>query len=664
MFWLDMAARNCAQKSAGGNAARFRRAVFWLAGCILLSASSLCCGQARPDVAPPASWVAPVSLDARAALAPLASPANLRWLLKDRQINAQNDETFNHEALQVLTPGGADAASRIFVNYDPSYQLLTFHWVRIVRGSNVQNALDPGKIAITLPGTNADKLLFNAEEAAVVPLDDVRPGDIIDYAYSVEGNNPVFAGSFSGEVELQSTYPITRSVTRLLWPVGRALFVQNHGSNIKYSTTRAGNTLEFGWDIHNVPGLIEEPYLPAGYVAFPWVQLSEFRTWAEVNRFVLGLFTDSSPPSPELARKIDEWKNLPDPGTQVVAALRFLQDEVRNVDIEAGATGYKPAGPSAVFDRRYGDSKDKSLLLAAILRALHIEAWPVLVSTKLMQSVWEMHPSAAVFDHALTVVNLDGQSYWLDATAGYQRGPLAARSWPLYGYGLVLRPGTTGLTAITPSPALPLTTMTAYFQLGRVGQASSLKIVTIAEGRDAETLRNAYANIPRDEIERRNLNYLAKFYPEIAASAPLVFTDNEQQNEIEVDEFYSIQRIWSQLPNLTTFQCQVYPVNVGIAAEPPIIAARVMPLGVPYPEHQIFRANITVPGTSFNRPEEEEVDDPAFYFHRSTSLHDGALFLEYEFRTLTGAVPVDGVQDYIQHLGAAGELMSYTIIAD
>jgi transglutaminase-like putative cysteine protease len=419
--------------------------------------------------------------------------------------------------------------------------------------------------------------------------------------------------------------------------------------------------VEFTWNVRKAPGWRNEPPLPIWYQPFPWVQLSEFQKWSDVNQLALGLFTNTAPISPELTRKINEWKRLPGREAQVLAALRFVQDEVRYLGIESGASGYKPAAPSTVFARRFGDCKDKSLLLATILRALGIEAWPTLVNTRLRQTVLDLHPSATVFDHAVVEVNLDGRSYWLDATANYQRGPLAARSWPNYGYGLVVRPGATALTAIAPSPALPRTTVTQYIRLGGLDQESELKVVTVAEGRDAEQLRELYATTTRDEIERWNLNYYARFYPDIAQTGPLIYADDEQQNKIEVDEFYSVRKIWSRPPDQTLCHSRVYPENVETAMNPPAISLRTMPLGVRYPEHQIFRAEVIVPALAVIKPDDQTIENPAFYFHRAVTLAEGRLFLEYEYRSLADVVLPEAVPTYVRQLDSAANLMGYTI---
>jgi hypothetical protein len=663
---------NCARKDWTGNAPHFQGAGFWLAGWIILAALGLdtvpCRGQtAKPDVGPPSKWVVPIPFNPRAKLDEVADPSQeMRWILKDRQINAQNNESFHHEVRQLLTSVGVNNFSHIAIDYDPSYQLLTFHWIKIWRGTNALDRLDPDKIEVTQSGLDPTLLLFSAEKAAFVLLEDIRVGDIVDCAYTIQGDNPVFAGRFQSSVEAQSGHPIERTTTRLLWPAARRIYVQNHGTDVKYAATRKGDLIEFVWNFKQVPGWREEPDLPVWYQPWPWVQLSEFQTWSQVNQLALGLFTNATPLSPELTRRINEWKRLPDKADRVTTALRFVQDEIRYLGIDSGASGYKAEAPATVFDRRFGDCKDKGFLLVTILRALGVEAWPVFVNTKIGQTVFDMHPALTVFDHVITQVNLDGVSYWLDATANYQRGPLAARSWPNYGYGLVVRPGTTALTPVAPSPVWPKTSVSQYIQLGTLNQPSGFKMVTVAEGRDAELLRAQYATTARDEIERANLNYYAKFYPDIVQTAPLIYNDDEQQNKIEVDEFYSVQRIWSLVPGeaLALYNCLISPVNVETAMKPPAVTLRTMPLGVAYPDHQIFHAEVTLTTPTIIQPDERTIEAPAFYFHRLANTGGGKLFLDFEYRALTDAIQPEAIPNYVRQLDSAAEVMGYTVTSD
>ena len=140
----------------------------------------------------------------------------------------------------------------------------------------------------------------------------MRAGDVIDYAYSLQGDNPVFAGSFTGRINAQADYPMDRSSTRLPWPVGRSLYVQNHGTAVKYGAVRKYELTEFTWQFTNVPAGRIEPPVPVWYHPLPWVQLSEFQKWPDVNRLALNLFTKRGPAvTRSLAAKIAELKKLP-----------------------------------------------------------------------------------------------------------------------------------------------------------------------------------------------------------------------------------------------------------------------------------------------------------------------------------------------------------------
>lgn len=619
--------------------------------------------DSKPDVGLPSKWVIPVDFNPRARLPEMDPSVEMRWILKERQINAEINETFHHEVRQMLTPSGAQNGSHLSVDYDPTYQALTFHWVRVWRGTNFLNRLTPEKITVNQRGLDTDEFLFSTEKTATLLLDDVRVGDMVDYAYTIEGVNPALADGFSARITMQSGLPIDHLYARLLWPTNRLLYVQNHGTSVKYTAFRkAGGLIEFKWDRKNIPAWRDEPPLPAWYDPFPWVQLSEFAKWATVNQWALRMYTNTGPLSAELLRQINDWKRLPGAEQRVLAALRFVQDNIRYLGMEDGASGYKAESPSAVFAQRFGDCKGKSFLFVTILRAMGVEAYPALVNTRLLKTVAEQHPSATAFDHVITQVNLDGRVYWLDATANYQRGPLAVRSWPNYGYALVVRPGTTGLTPVPPSTYATKTTVTDYLTLRDLNQPSLLKIVTVAEGRDAEWLREKLATTSRDEIARDHLNYYSHFYHDIAPSDPLVFTDNEDLNAVEVDEFYSIRNIWSVPAGASYARCEVYAHNIADAmGEPALTMQRTMPLGVPYPEHEVFHAEVVVPPLSIVAPDEKTFENPAFYFHRALTVGEGKVYLSYDFHTLADAVPPDGVGAYVQQLRAAAALTSLAI---
>ncbi|MES1180638.1 MAG: transglutaminase family protein, partial [Verrucomicrobiota bacterium] len=451
-------------------------------------------------------------------------------------------------------------------------------------------------------------------------------------------------------IRVQLREPVERLLTRVIWPAQRRFYPKAHGSSIQPTVVNKTNVIECAWDLRHVPGFHQEDSLPVWCDPGPWVQLTEFKTWAEVNQWALDLFQNGSQLSPGLSQKIGGWKLLTSREQQVLAVLRFVQDEIRYFGIEIGVSAHKPADPSTVFARRFGDCKDKSLLFVNLLRTLGIEAYPVLVNTEARQTIEDWLPAADVFDHCIAVVRLDGQTWWLDPTAGYQRGPLARRYLPNYGRGLVISPKTAGLTVIPQTTGLPLTTTTEYFDLGRKSGVSDLKVVTVAEGRDADRLRAMFATNKRSDIEKNYTHFYADFYPGITMAAPIQILDDELKNRFQTTEFYTIDKAWVKSDNDGKYRCQFYPFTIAAMNKKPVDKQRKLPLALDFPQHQILRTEISVPTSWTYDLENKSIVDPAFVFRKQSRRAGNKLILEYDYQTLSDFVPANRTEAYFQNL--------------
>ena len=606
--------------------------------------------DSKPVIAPPASWVTPHFFERQALMARPDNGADQHWLLLECEINAATNETFNHCIRQIVTVAGVQNGSDIKIDFNPTYQTLTMHWARLWRGTNYFNRLDLEKIRVMRQERDLDDQILNGEQTAMLVMDDVRVGDIVDYAYSIKGVNPVFNGKFSTAVRMQLEDPIERLFTRVTWPATRRVYLKSQGCSIQPAVVAKNGSVECIWDMQQVPGIHTEDSLPVWCDPEPWAQLTEYKTWSEVNRWALALFQNSSPLSPELKNNIRLWKQLPEREQQILAVLRFVQDQIRYFGIEIGVSADKPADPATVFSRRFGDCKDKSLLFVTLLRTLGIEAYPVLVNTQARQTIADWLPAAGIFDHCIAVVRMGGQTWWLDPTAGYQRGTLAAHYLPNYGYGLVISPQTSTLTAIPQTTGLPLTTTTEYFDLGRKAGVSDLKVFTVAEGRDADVLREMFSTTKRSDIEKNFTHYYADAYPGITISAPIEIVDDEMNNRFQTTEFYTISGAWVKSDDDGKYHCDFYPVAIASLNKKPLDTQRKLPLAVNFPQHQILRTEITVP-TSWNYSKENKtVIDPAFVFHKQSHRAGSKLILEYDYQSLADFVPARRTDEYLENL--------------
>jgi tetratricopeptide (TPR) repeat protein/transglutaminase-like putative cysteine protease len=148
----------------------------------------------------------------------------------------------------------------------------------------------------------------------------------------------------------------------------------------------------------------------------PDVLMSSFATWEEVGRWYGGLQQERVEPTPEVTAKAAELtKNAPDDEARLRALYGYVSTQVHYIGISFGIGRYQPHSAAEVLANQYGDCKDKHTLLASLLTAAGIPAYPVLISTS--REVDGDVPSPGQFDHVITVVPRPGGLVWLDATA-------------------------------------------------------------------------------------------------------------------------------------------------------------------------------------------------------------------------------------------------------
>jgi transglutaminase-like putative cysteine protease len=613
------------------------------------------------SIGPTDGWVKPQFFDRQAATTLVDASDDDHLLLLERQIDVSRNATFFHSIRQILTSAGVQNDATLKIDFNPSYQALKLHWAHVWRGGEPLDRLDANQVKVVQQERDIDQYLLNGEKSAVLVLDDVRIGDIIDYAYSLTGTNPVFGGHFSAAVPVQFEQPAERLFTRVLWPVQRHLYAKDHGCAVQPLVVPGKELVEYAWDLRQAPGMPLEDSLPAWYDPQPWVQLSEFKTWAEVNQWATALFTADAPGSPELASQIAAWRQIGGHEQQVLAVLQFVQEQVRYFGIEIGSSAIRPANPSVVFGRRFGDCKDKSLLFVTILRALGIQAWPVLVNATATRAIADWQPTAGAFDHCIAVVQCDGQVYWVDPTMNYQRGPLAAHYLPDYQRGLVIKPGITTLAVIPHNTGLPLTTTTEHFVLHGKTEPAELKVVSVAEGRDAEILRELFATNKRSDIEKTDTHFYSGVYPGITLTAPVDFADDQQQNRVQTTEYFSIANAWTQSDRARKYRCEFYPAGLAALLRKPVDVDRTLPLGIDHPQHQILRTEVTLPEAWPPETEEKTVSDSAFTFREARRCAGKSLVMAYEYQSLTDAVPAEQASQTVDHINEAEQLLGHAL---
>jgi transglutaminase-like putative cysteine protease len=631
-----------------------RRAALWAA---LLFAIACPAARAKPNftVQPPPAWVQPVAPPADAGR---NEPENgLRCMLDDRQtrVTARGSENYTHYVQQVTTSAAVERVSQLQLEFEPSYQALVIHHVNVVRAGQTINALRPSEIKVIQREGELDERLFNGTLSAVVVINDVRPGDTLDYAYSVNGDNPVLAGNYADVVGLAHPDTCALLRARLLWPSARRLFVRPHQTDLQPAVTRGPDEVEYVWERRNAPGVEYEGSTPDWYDPTPFVQLSEFETWGEVARWAAPLYAPGEL-SPALRSQIEEWRGLPGAEERLLAARRFVQDEVRYLGIELGTYSHTPTRPSKVFERRFGDCKDKTLLLATMLNELGIAARPALANTEARRTLDDWQPSPYAFDHVIVRAELAGKTYWIDPTISYQRGTLAGAAPPEYERALVVAPETESLSEIPlPGPAGPTTTVRELYEVAGFDAPVRLTVTSTFRGPDADATRYRVAGQSREDLGKEYVNFYADRDPSIRQDGLPEVADDERANVVTLTEHYTIPSFWKESKR------ELPARYFGAVLNRPGLARRDSPLGVPFPYNIEQLTEVRLPRRQGVRTGERTVEDDTLRFTTRTEADDNVVRVYYSLVTKRDAVPAAEVEKYLATLDQALDISGYEL---
>lgn len=142
-----------------------------------------------------------------------------------------------------------------------------------------------------------------------------------------------------------------------------------------------------------------------------------FASWDAVAKWY-GMLADGRYDLPPVAvQKVRELVSEASSDRQKVEILyRYLQDHTRYVAIELGIGAWQPYSAEWVFKNKYGDCKDLSTFMVAMLKACGISAYPTLIGTRDRGVLIRDFPSNQ-FNHCITFVPLQRDTLWLECTA-------------------------------------------------------------------------------------------------------------------------------------------------------------------------------------------------------------------------------------------------------
>lgn len=256
----------------------------------------------------------------------------------------------------------------------------------------------------------------------------VEDGCIIEYAYEIKNLKPVLSFDYFNTFFCQNFFPMEEDIMEIVLPANIELKYKKFKTTLTPQIISDGNKKRYIFVNTKQKEIIPESRMPSMFDrnAFPQLSFWTLNNWDVISNWYIKLVKEQMKSDSELegftkqliaGKKTDEEK--------INAIFNFVSQNVRYIAVLLGPHTHKPHPANEIFQKRYGDCKDKTVLLLTMLKIAGIKGKPALVPAY-GKYFNESMPSLSAFNHVIAVVPTSDKYFWLDATnetAAYNSAP-------------------------------------------------------------------------------------------------------------------------------------------------------------------------------------------------------------------------------------------------
>lgn len=592
------------------------------------------------QIAPEPSWILPAPAQVENTKA--AEGGSYHYQLVDLQHHLEEHAYYSRYTISILNESGVEDYSQLSFDFQPEYETLQLHHITVTRGGETQDRLTNAKIETFRREKDLDEQLYDGALTAHIILNDIRPGDQLSYSFTYLGENPVHSGHVHSFAKLGYNDEIDFLRRRILWnPATRSLHWHTLGdSTAPIVCQKSGPLVELLSEQTNTTQIFPEDNTPSYTYDYPYLEYSDFPDWETYAQHAATHFQSTGPLPAELTQICAQirQKNHTDE-EQITATLRWVQQNIRYLGSFIGEHTHRPHTIKEIFEHRFGDCKDKTLLTTSMLRHLGFDAAPALVNTSARHRIKDYLPGYAAFNHLIVHLRFQNNDYFLDPTYTYQRGPLNQLGTTDYGFALPLRPDTRALTPVT-RRGIPeeKTTILESYTSSNDYKSAELEVTTIATGGDANSLRSYLSTHSIKEIQKDYLDFYTSYFSDAYVTQPVTYTDDEKENRIEVHEYYFIPTFWKASEKTNQLAVNLNAGALKNYLTFPNEKKRLHPyrIGHPYDIKQTIEVHLPQEWTS-DVPA-SNIEQPTFNFTSEVNLFPKGIRGTYHYRSRADSV--------------------------
>jgi hypothetical protein len=587
------------------------------------------------------AWVKPVDMPMESSLSKNEITSGYYAKLADYQINLELNATYHHEVVNIISYSGITSASQLSVTYDTSYQRLSIHHLFIWRKGVKLDRTRDLSLEILNNQDNLNKGIYDGRITAYDVLNDVRKDDLIDFAYTLTGDNPIFNNEKYLMLPLQGLNPIDLYFLRVLYKKDRDYSYRcSDGDSTQMTITESGGLREIEIRKEHVKAMHLEENMPAWTIPFAYFSLSSYKSWKDVNKWAQQVFQLGK--EGDLSEVFEEiFKGGETTDEKINKIINYVQDDIRYMGIESGIGCIKPFPPEQVVKQRFGDCKDKSLLLVTLLNKIGVgNAYPALVNSALQGKTEAMYPNNQVFNHCIVAFDYENHRYWIDPTVALQGGDFRDIYTMDYGRTLVIGLPADSLTPMSTHPQKTGVDFSQEMTVSSFTAPATLTSISSRYGAEADNRRLVLEYVALNNLREEIIKDMKLLYPEVNETKEVIISDDVEKNTFTMTYQYEVGGFWKNSEEATNnslsgyWMFQFEPMAVYQYLNKSTCEDRTYDFALMYPVNMTDKALFHLPGDLLIDDDYRKFENEAFFLEQKVEqLDPRTLQISYHYGT-------------------------------
>lgn len=324
-------------------------------------------------------------------------------------------ERLDHRIIKILDTRGIESQARHDFGYEPDESYVEVRRARVLRADG--RIEDIGVSQHYAIGSAGYRMYYD-QRGVAVQFPGLRVGDVLEVAFvrrDVATRNK-FDDYYGDLVPLQGVEPVAHFEYVLEAPRDLKL---HFNQTVTSTPDDEANTTVHRLVRDDIAGLRTEADMPGWTEVTDYLHVSTYETWDEVARWYWGLvegqlLVDDAIKA-GVAEAIEPLAKDASEMDRIAAIYRHVIGETRYVGLEFGIHGYKPYRTTDIYNRKFGDCKDKASLLKVMLAEIGVTSHLVLVRTRDLGTIAAQPASLSAFNHA--IVYVPKYDLYMDGTA-------------------------------------------------------------------------------------------------------------------------------------------------------------------------------------------------------------------------------------------------------